>query len=134
MKPIKFKGTYSLREESLTEDTDRYDRPDADEMRAASLFESFGINCLEGRRGRKYHTFTDRVGSNVPLTRPKEESSESSPPTVTVPVIPQWGPAHSGKRLETEPVAKFTFARNSTSNEIIFNPPMSTPLILLTNL
>lgn len=40
--------------QSLIGDTDRYDRPDADEMRATSLFESFGINCLEGRRGRPF--------------------------------------------------------------------------------
>src|SRR5277367_1770233 len=103
-------------------------------MRAASLFESFGINCLEGRRGRQYRIpFTDTIESNVPFTRPKEENSESSPPTITVPVIPQWGSAQSGKRVETEPVAKFTFARNSTSTEIIFNPPMYKPLDHIAN-
>jgi len=70
-------------------------------------------------------TSADGTDSGISPTRRKEESTESSTPAIIVPIIPQWGPAHSGKRVETEPVAKFTFARNSASTEIVFSPPMS---------
>jgi len=70
------------------------------------------------------HPFADGIDPSALPTRQKEENTESSPPTVAIPVIPQWGATHSGKRVETQPVAKFTFARNSTSTEIMFNPPM----------
>ena len=87
-----------------------------------------GLIVSKGDEVDRHRASADRGGSAVPLARRREDGCDTSPPTVTMPVIPPWGPAHSGKRVETEPVAKFTFARNSTSTEIMFNPPMYQPL------
>lgn len=50
MSPISFHGSY-LMQYHLIAETERYDRIDEPESQSPSLFDHFGINCLEGRRG-----------------------------------------------------------------------------------
>jgi hypothetical protein len=102
----------------LKTDTERYDRPEKDENESSSLFDNFGMNCLEGR------------GSTA--TR-KDARSSSTNPQVTpcMPIISSWGTKDSHKRDETEPVATFQIARNSNSTEVKFDPPMFAPLSIL---
>jgi hypothetical protein len=47
----------------------------------------------------------------------------------TMPNIPPWGSVASGKRKETEPVARFQVLRNANATEIKFDPPMYFPFI-----
>jgi hypothetical protein len=105
---------------------------DDEDTRPASLFDNFGINCLEGRRG----IYIRFISSNdqelaVPLL-PQKEGSSPGPilqQGETIPIIPAWGTASSGRREEKEPVAKFQISRNVYSTEIVFDPPMYNPSI-----
>jgi len=96
-------------------DTEHYDRPDNDENKASSLFDNFGINCLEGRRTDDPQSIQRKDGNSIDL---------EPPVATTSPKIPKWGTKDSYKRQEKQPVASFQISLRSNSTEIVFDPPM----------
>ena len=98
-----------------------------------SMFNTAGVNCLEGSRGNSpkfLQIVTFKLIIFLPVHKDGSSSSPTPHPCENIPLIPLWGSPASGKRDETEPVAKFHISTSLHYAEVVFNPPMYNPFAL----